>query len=226
MYAKHHSDTETNQQDRSQSNINAKHRRHSRDDWAMMIALLVPVVGALLMLGAMVVTSLPTNRTIVVDDMGWVRSVTVSETRSVRHEGWELPEGATLIAAEKRPYQYVRKQFEFQGKPIYADWYTYEIDESVPVRTETTSGGKADAREWPTPDLSEGQSVGNGTETLTIHTADGENHEISSEIWDKVDIGQTIEATIAPDGRIEEATPVSESAETSSSTDAMSNREA
>lgn len=222
MYAKHHSDTRTNQQNESQGEGKTERHHRSRDDWAMMIALLVPVVGALLMLGAMVVTSLPTNRTIVVDDMSWVRSVTVSETRSVRHEGWELPEGATLIAAEKRPYQYVRKQFEFQGKPIYADWYTYEIDELVPVRMETTSGGKDDLREWPESRLLANQSAGNGTETLTIHTADGESYETSNEIWDQVEIGQTIEATITPDGRIEEVTPVPESAETPSSTDAMS----
>jgi hypothetical protein len=172
-------------------------------DWELEILPFLPLLIWLPALWFIWSGSQPRNVELEIDDLSWVRSVEVLEVRPTRHEGWELPEGATLVSSEKRAYQYVKRRFEYRGTPVYADWYTYEIDEPVCVRTETASGGAGDAIEWPDVSLSEGQSVGKRTETLLVHAADGTEYEVSDEVWRELEVGGTVNATVTWDGRIE-----------------------
>lgn len=164
--------------------------------------------------------SRPPRETITITDAGWTRSVPIMEDRPVRQEGWELPEGARLVASEKRPYQYVRRQHQFRGTPVYADWYTYETDKPIPVDVRVAKGGADDERTWPQAEASDGQSVGEGTETLWVIDGQGRRREATEEAWEamRTGIGQTYEVELGDDGRIESATAVAGSAKQAETT--------
>lgn len=174
----------------------------SRNDWTiLMAALMVPISLTIAEIVAMV-PSMPHKERIEVADMRWERTVAISEVVPTRHEGWEFPEGARLISAEKRAYQYIRKRYQYLGTPIYADWYVYETDDLTQVDTAYESGGRDDEMKWPKPRLEESQSEGERIQRLTVTSSDGTEHEVSQEIWDSLHVGDVIEATVSDDGRI------------------------
>lgn len=168
----------------------------------LSVAMFVPLLMA-------VATWIPKTERLTVSDMTWERLVDVCEVRPVRHEGWELPEGATLISAEKRVYQYIRRMHQFRGTPVYADWYVYEIDEPVTVRTARAAGHKGEEMSWPEPGLQAGQGTQDRREKLTVVASDGTSYSVDSDIWDQLDIGDTADAKIiSHEGQIVSVTVV------------------
>lgn len=177
-------------------------RRDGRTDYLLMASLMAPIVLAMVGVVAMMMSSMPHKERIEVADMRWERTVAISEIVPTRHEGWEFPEGARLISAEKRAYQYVRKMYQYRGTPIYADWYVYETDDLTQTGTASESGGRDDEMKWPEPKLGDGQSVGQREQRLTVTTPDGTEHEVSQEIWDSLRVGDSVDATVTADGKI------------------------
>ena len=173
-----------------------------RENLVANVVLVLCVVVAVACMTMMVLAVFPRSERISVADMTWMRSVSVFESRPVRHEGWELPEGSTLVSAEKRPYQYVRRMYEFQGRPVYADWYVYETVEPVVVSSPTRSGRKGEEVADPEVSLSDGQSLGGGEQELAVISADGRRYVVDWETWDAVSVGDEVALSVSPEGRV------------------------
>ncbi len=141
----------------------------------------------------------PQNKEIIVKDLKWERITSVCEKQLVTHEGWEFPEGARLISAEKKVYERTRKMFQYGWTSHYADWYKYETNDTVKVKTLIKTGNKEDAIEWPTTQLLEGQFYSNESETYSVVDTEGNIYKTTFEVWNQLKVNKKIKVTINSD---------------------------
>lgn len=136
----------------------------------------------------------------------WVASVPILEQGQQRQEGWNLPEGATLVSAELRPHQEI--DFDDEGpETFYATWFVYEVTTPVVVDAATETGTKSQPVKVPEPRLSDGQVAGEPSVEYSVTDQDGQTHGVRQEIWDSMEVGATFRIAEA-NGDIVSATQV------------------
>lgn len=160
-------------------------------------ALAVALVVAVALTGCRSNADSPVVR---IASLDWKASVPVMEEGQVRQEGWDLPEGATLVSAQLRPHQTI--QFESEGivgdteRTFYATWFVYEVSAPITVDTVEATGRKSEPVKAPEPELAEGQSVGETSMQYTLTSEAGDTWPVDEAVWQKLEVGSTCRLTV------------------------------
>lgn len=173
------------------------------------VASIVPslAAAAALALSLVSLAGCDANKSVIrADKLEWVASVPILEQGQQRQEGWDFPEGATLVSASLRPQQDI--SFEDEGtQTFYATWFVYEVTSPVVVDTATERGPKSQPVRMPEPKLSDGQVAGEPSVAHLVTDEQGHEHLITEEAWDAMELGATFSVEEDEGGIIVGVTP-------------------
>ena len=150
----------------------------------------------------------------IISSVSWKTVVTYEGYREVQEEGWNIPDGATLInhitkeRSRPRYIAYYEPDSDGDYRPVYKwrkiydTWYTYKIWKWVdlPSYTQTLSGTDKNIQ-YKTISITSNERIKAKTYYLYISitnatTEKTTTYKASKSMWDSVNVGDIIDYTV------------------------------